>query len=101
MLYQPEFADIEKLKQLMSMLENSSLWRQIGYGNEEMAIRIGTDNRELMNIDDVSVISSKFKINKDEEGQLMVVGPTRMPYNQVVALMEYMSQQIEKMFNNE
>lgn len=31
----------------------------------------------------------------------MVVGPTRMPYNQVVALMEYMSQQIEKMFNNE
>lgn len=101
MLYQPEFADIEKLKQLMSMLENSTLWRQIGYGNEEVAIRIGTDNRELMNIDDVSVISSKFKINKDEEGQLMVVGPTRMPYNQVVALMEYMSQQIEKMFNNE
>ena len=101
MLYQPEFADIEKLKQLMSMLENSALWRQIGSSDESVAIRIGTDNRALMNVDDVSVISSKFRINNQEEGQLMVVGPTRMPYNQVVALMEYMSRQIEKMFNEE
>ena len=29
MLYQPEFADIEKLKQLMSMLEDSSVWREL------------------------------------------------------------------------
>lgn len=101
MLYQPEFADIEKLKQLMSILQDSSLWRQINTSEQSTAIRIGSDNRALMNVDDVSVISSKFKINSDEEGQLMVVGPTRMPYNQVVALMEYMSAQIEKMFNDE
>lgn len=99
MLYQPEFADIEKLKQLMLMLENSSLWRAIGCQDEKVAIRIGSDNKALMNVEDVSVIASKFNIGDGEEGQLMVVGPTRMPYNQVVALMEYMSRQIEKMFN--
>lgn len=101
MLYQPEFADIEKLKQLMSMLEDSKMWRQIGNSDESVAIRIGTDNHALMNVDNVSVIASKFKINNEEEGQLMVMGPTRMPYNQLVALMEYMSEQIEKMFNDE
>ena len=52
-----------------------------------------------MNVEDVSVIASKFNIGDGEEGQLMVVGPTRMPYNQVVALMGVMSRQIEKMFN--
>lgn len=29
MLYQPEFADIEKLKQLMKMLEDSSIWNNL------------------------------------------------------------------------
>ena len=37
MLYQPEFADIEKLRGLMGMLEDSSLWRNIGATN---AVRV-------------------------------------------------------------
>lgn len=97
MLYQPEFADIEKLRQLMKMLEDTSVWRQLGNSSDDIMVRIGESN-EVMPLEDVSVISSKFKIN-DEEGQLMVVGPTRMPYNKIVALMEYMSKVIEEMYN--
>ena len=97
MLYQPEFADIEKLRQLMKMLEDTNIWRQLGSSDEDVMVRIGERN-EVMPLDDVSVVSSKFKIN-DEEGQLMVVGPTRMPYNKIVALMEYMSKVIEEMYN--
>lgn len=41
MLYQPEFADIEKLKELMKMLEDSSLFRQIANHEGNMAIEIG------------------------------------------------------------
>ena len=101
MLYQPEFADIEKLKQMMNILEDTSLWRKISADNERMLVRIGQDNSAVLNRDDVSVVASKFKINDGEEGQLMVVGPTRMPYNEIVALMEYMSRRIEEMFNDE
>ncbi len=102
MLYQPEFCDIEKLRELMKMLEDTSIWRQFGNGSEDVVVRIGEAN-EVMPLDNVSVISSKFKINDAEEGQLMVVGPTRMPYNKVVALMEYMAKVIEQMYvdNNE
>ena len=99
MLYQPEFADIEKLKKMMSMLEDSSLWRQIAEENTGTVVRIGKDNVKLLDTDDVSVVASKFKIHGDEEGQLMIVGPTRMPYNEVVALMEYVSKRIDDMFN--
>ncbi|WP_294562286.1 heat-inducible transcriptional repressor HrcA [uncultured Traorella sp.] len=101
MLYQPEFADIEKLKKMMSMLEDSSLWRQIAEENTGTVVRIGKDNVKLLDTDDVSVVASKFKIHGDEEGQLMIVGPTRMPYNEVVALMEYISRRIEEMFNDD
>lgn len=103
MLYQPEFADIEKLKQLMNMLEDSSVWRQLANHDGDLMVRIGSDvnDNELLQLDDVAVVASKFKINNDEEGQLMIVGPTRMQYNRVVALMEYMSKVIEQMYQEE
>lgn len=100
MLYQPEFADIEKLKQLMSFLEDSTIWRQLGNTEGDISIRIGTDN-EIIPMDNVSVITSKIKLNQAEEGQLMVVGPTRMPYNKIVALMEYMAKVIEDLYRDD
>ena len=63
-----------------------------------MAIEIGGEH-ELVQVDNVAVISSKFRIGDNEQGELMVVGPTRMQYNRVVALMEYMSKVIEDMYN--
>lgn len=98
MLYQPEFTDINKLKSLMSMLEDSTLWRELPNSSNPTAIKLA--NSELINIDDVAVVSSKFKILDGDEGHLMVVGPTRMPYNKVVALVEFMSKAIEDMFSN-
>ena len=100
MLYQPEFADIEKLKELMKMLEDSTMFRAIANHEGNMAIQIGGEN-ELLQVNNVAVISSKFKINDTEQGELMIVGPTRMQYNRVVALMEYMSKVIEDLYKNE
>ncbi len=100
MLYQPEFADIEKLKELMKMLEDSSLFRQLANHEGDVAIEIGGDN-ELIQVNNVAVVSSKFKLNEDEEGELMIVGPTRMQYSRVVALMEYMSKVIEDLYRSE
>lgn len=101
MLYQPEFADIEKLKKMMTLLEDSSLWRQIASSStSQTTICIGNDRMKILD-DDVSVVSSKFKVHGEDEGQLMIVGPTRMPYNEIVALMEYVSRRIEEMFNDD
>ena len=100
MLYQPEFADIENLKELMKMLEDSSLFRQIANHEGNMAIEIGGEN-ELIHMNDVAVVSSKFKVNDNEEGELMIVGPTRMQYSRVVALMEYMSKVLEDLYRQE
>lgn len=94
MLYQPEFADIEKLRKLMKMFEDQSLWRQIGLQNKDFNVSIGDQELE-----DMAVISSKIQLSESEEAQLMIVGPNRMPYNYLVALLEYISEKIEKSMN--
>ena len=97
MLYQPEFADIEKLKGLMSMLDDASLWRNIEVDASEIAVR--TNQRsQLVWKDDVAVITTKFSLSDLEEGQLMVVGPSRMDYDRIVSLLEYISMTIEKFY---
>ena len=99
MLYQPEFSDLNKLKELMKVLESSSLFHQWTDQEDNVAIQI--DNRnELIHIGDCSVLTTKFHYTTAEEGQLMVVGPNRMQYSKVIALMDYMSSVIEDVFTN-
>ena len=97
LLNQPEFADIAKLRQLLGMFENSTIWREIGQDRNALKL-IHSDHSSLVWMDDVAVVTSTFSLNNDESGQLMVVGPSRMEYDRVVALMEFMSKAIEKIY---
>jgi heat-inducible transcriptional repressor len=100
MLYQPEFSDLNRLKKLMKVLENSDMFRAWTGKEGNIAIPIGTRN-ELIQIDDCSVVTSRFKYNKDEEGQLMVVGPNRMQYSKVVGLVDSMARMLEHSFSSD
>lgn len=100
LLYVPEFAKIEKLQEVMKMLDDGSVFTKIGNPNRKITIEIGGEN-EIIDVDDVAVVSSTFQIDDDSSGRLMVVGPTRMPYNKVVALTEYMSDLIEELYRGE
>lgn len=95
MLYQPEFADIEKLKSMMSMLENSSAFRQIEEGEGTLMLR-KNDKSQLVWRDDIAIVSSKLRIKDNEEAQLMLVGPNRMDYERIVSMMDYVTSIVEK-----
>ncbi len=98
LLYQPEFSDIEKLRQLMSMLEDRNLWRQLGSQSQELVVKT-TEGSEMIWVDDVAVVSSRFRVN-EEEGQLMVIGPSRMDYDRITSLLEYVANAIEDVYGN-
>jgi heat shock gene repressor HrcA len=97
MLYQPDFADVEKLKKLMAMMEDHQVLRDIGEGRGELILKT-SENSQLVWLEDVAVVSSKFKMDQ-EEGQLMLVGPSRMAYGQVVSLIDYLAKCIEEIFD--
>ena len=99
MLYQPEYNDVNKLRRLVSAFENSQMWQNIHVSDEEgVTVKIGQP-LPLTELDDVSVISGTFKTGNNSTGSISVIGPTRMPYDQVVTLVDYVSKNIEKLFS--
>ena len=97
MLYQPEFEDISKLKELMMMLDDSTVWRRLD--TNEHAVVTTAKGAELTWVNDVAIVRSTFRVNDQESGQLMVVGPSRMNYEQIVGMLDYVAQMIEKMYS--
>ncbi|MBR2769158.1 MAG: heat-inducible transcription repressor HrcA [Solobacterium sp.] len=99
MLYQPEFENIAKLKELMMMLDDSAVWKKIG--SDERAVMTTTRGAQLTWYNDVAIVRSTFRVSEEESGQLMVVGPSRMNYERVVSMLDYVAQMIERMYRKE
>lgn len=102
MLYQPEYNDVDKLRRIVSAFEDSQAWKALQPLSLEdgVQVRIGADS-PIDEIGDVSVISASFRTGETSKGSISVIGPTRMPYEKVVALVEYISENIEKAFLEE
>ena len=98
MLYQPEFADIEKMRNIMKMLEDSKLWRSLGNNDNRLKLTTTDDKNQLVWFDDMAVVSSTFRVG-EEEGKLMVLGPSRMDYNRIVSVLDFAAEFIEQQFS--
>ena len=89
-----EFDNIEKVSRILDKFEDdniASLVDEIKERGSDINIYIGKEN----NIDDdMTVIETSYK-TPQEEGKLVVVGPKRMDYDSVVALLEFIKENIE------
>ena len=97
MLYQPEYNDVNKLRRLVTAFENSQSWKSLEpiALEDGVTVRIGSDS-PIKDLNDVSVISASFKTGNESKGSISVIGPTRMPYEKVVSLVEYISKSLEE-----
>ncbi len=100
MLLQPEFSDVGKLRQLMTMLEDSHIWRKLSSNHEQITLRRSSGS-ELTWVDDMAVITNSFQGEDNEEHKLMVVGPSRMEYSAVLSMMDYVSEMIEEVYGKD
>ena len=105
MMYQPEYADIEKLRELTKFFDDSQMFRnlvdrQLGENSCENVMAVTPQGTELVWKDDIAIVSSEIRIsnNPEDNARLMVVGPRRMEYNRVVSLLDFISKEIEDMF---
>lgn len=101
LLYQPEYNDVNKLRKLVSAFENSQSWKNLEpiALEDGVSVKIGSDS-PIEDLNDVSVISASFKTGKESKGSISVIGPTRMPYEKVVSLVEYISKNLEMVLTN-
>ena len=100
MMYQPEFSDIEKLKELMQIMNDSNLFRKLISNDNESKLVYKTDSgTNLLWLDDLAVVSSDISVGESSEiVKLMVLGPNRMQYDRILGLLDYVSSEIEKKY---
>lgn len=89
-LNQPEFNNVEKIKNLLNKFEDSSLFESIEEDDNDINIYIGKESKLD---DDVTVIKTKYKTDTDE-GTIAVIGPKRMEYDRVVSLLSYIKEHL-------
>lgn len=90
-LKQPEFNNIEKIKDLLNKFDDVEEVNKMEEQNNGINIYIGKES-DLS--DDVSVIKTKYNCN-GEEGTIAIIGPKRMEYERVVNLLNYLKENIE------
>ncbi|BBB92773.1 MAG TPA: heat-inducible transcriptional repressor HrcA [Methylomusa anaerophila] len=90
-LNQPEFRDVDKVKDLLSMLEEEKLLCDILHTNESdgVIVTIGHENK-FSGIHDCSVVQATYRVEGQIVGTVAVLGPTRMEYGKTMAVLEFM-----------
>ncbi len=97
MLYQPEFSDLERVRELMNFFEKNDMLKLIDHSdNKGLTVRIGQEN-QISAMKDCSVIMVPYKVNQVEQGTIAVVGPTRMEYQKVIPLLKYLAAHLTKL----
>ncbi len=95
MALQPEFNDLSNYKGIIELLENEDMIihlfdenKQLS-DNKEVQIRIGKENK-IRQVERCSVVSANYHYG-GIKGTIGLVGPTRMNYSRMVALVEQLA----------
>jgi heat-inducible transcriptional repressor len=89
---QPEFTDHQQLSKVLNLLENREILIHLfeqGDDPEKISITIGDENRDEL-IKHCSLITTSYHIG-NIDGTLGVLGPTRIRYSKMVALVDFMA----------
>lgn len=90
----PEFNDVIKARSFLNMLEQretiTTMVKSKGIKKDNINIIIGSDN-DCEIAKECSVVTATYNIDKDLVGRISFIGPTRMDYARIYAIVNYMS----------
>ncbi len=97
LLEYPEFSDTEKLKHLLGAFDNKSglldvVSKEMG---DDTKIIIGSEN-PLDEMNDSSIVFKSIRVGGKAVGAIGIVGPRRMDYARVCAMVKYIAEALEK-----
>ena len=91
---QPEFKnDAEKLQEVLRLLNDKAVFKEVKNKGEDVVLDIGESNP------DVSMVSTTVKIGNGEN-TITLLGPTRMDYDKVLSALEYITEELNKYFDD-
>jgi len=94
-LAQPEFSDMSMLEHIFALIDDKKKLIHLFHRKfKSTEVTIGQENKDEK-LRPFAVIAAAYMRGKDI-GTLGVIGPTRMPYNRVVPLVDYMAKTISQ-----
>ena len=106
LLRQPEFGDVERLQQVLDVVEEERVLGQVlasfeadagsvavVSGMRGVQMVIGAEN-DLANLRGCSLVLTTYRAGETRRGSIGVLGPTRMRYPQVAPRLRYVSQRV-------
>ena len=91
LLNQPEFRDVERVRNLLGILEEEKVLKDLLQGGEDSGLKvtIGSENK-FTGIQDCSMVQATYRLNGQIVGTMAVLGPTRVEYGKVISVMDYL-----------
>lgn len=92
----PEYNDIEKAREFINFLEQKKEIKNILIGLEDeddMNVVIGDENK-VIQMQDCSLIVSKYSVGDRVVGKIGIIGPTRMKYAKVISSLDYITKNL-------
>ncbi|WP_423930032.1 heat-inducible transcriptional repressor HrcA [Candidatus Palauibacter sp.] len=89
---QPEFTTSERLRQLILLTERRELLATVlgdRGGSDGPHVTIGTEHGQP-ELDDLTIVTANYSVGS-LQGTVGVIGPTRMPYEKVVSIVDWTS----------
>lgn len=101
---QPEFGDPQKFQGIIELIEDKEiiihvLEKSESIANDQVFISIGSEN-EFKELNEYSFISKEYK-QDDIHGTLAVIGPKRMEYSKVIAIVDYVAKSLSQVLINQ
>ncbi|MFC4778552.1 heat-inducible transcriptional repressor HrcA [Paenibacillus sp. GCM10023252] len=97
MLTQPEFKDVDKVKTILDLLdETPTIMKMFTALPSGIQVRIGTENAHEA-IANCSLITATYSADGKSLGTIGILGPTRMDYGKVISLLDVISKDMAVM----
>lgn len=94
----PEYNDLDKARMFLEMVNKKEDFTKTLINRENgVIITIGNENQDEL-LSDCSVITATYHVNGKQIGKIGVIGPTRMQYDEVTSVIEYLTDNISKAF---
>ena len=92
---QPEFASNERMRGLLSLTERRDLLKEALLERHQagLSITIGSEHADSR-LADFTLVTSSYRLG-DLTGVIGVIGPTRMPYDKIIGLVQHTSRLVE------
>lgn len=100
MLYQPEYNDIQKLREFINTIENNDIFKIVETNFDGISVKIGRENT-MTSMKDCTVVSANYETVEGDHGTISLVGPTRMEYRKVIPLIRYIVKHLSKLYEED